>query len=270
LDELMTRAQDLEVLWMTPPIQAFHAVLSARNGDLETAQAWVKNSSITQRSDIHFMLEPDALTVVRIHLIDNQFEQAAWLASETAKSAHAGGRLGRWTEAVLLHGLALYLQGKISQALPLLEKPLQRAIAEDYRRIFLDEGQRMADFLQQAQIDGPGSSPGWDSGLNQFIDELLTFFETSPTTSRPLPARPAKIEPQPAQSELVDFAYQPLSERELEVMGLIAAGLTNQQISDQLYISLNTVKTHVKNIYQRLEVTNRAQAIARSRQLGLL
>jgi LuxR family transcriptional regulator, maltose regulon positive regulatory protein len=270
LDELMRRAQDLDVLWMTPPIQAYHALLSARNGDFEIAQAWVKNSSITQGSDIHFLLEPDALTLTRIHLIENQFEQAAWLAGETAKSAQAGGRLGRWTEAILLHGLALYLQGKIPQALPLLEKPLQRAVAEDYRRIFLDEGQRMADFLQQAQIDGPRSSPGWDSGLNQFIDELLTFFETSPTTSRPSPARNAKIEAQPAQSELVDFTYQPLSERELEVMGLIAAGLTNQQISDHLYISLNTVKTHVKNIYQRLEVTNRAQAIARSRQLGLL
>jgi LuxR family maltose regulon positive regulatory protein len=270
LDELRNRAQELDVLWMTPPIQAYHALLSARRGDLQTAAAWAESSPVSQGSTIHFMLEPDALTLMRIYILQDRFAQAAALAAETATSAQAGGRLGRWTEAVLLQGLALHLQGEIDQALPHLEKALQRALAEDYRRIFLDEGPRMADFLRQAQKVGPDSSPGWDDGLNQFIDELLFLFETSPAQE---PARSARaVEPESVSSrpEPRDHAYEPLSERELEVMKLIAIGLTNQEISEQLFISLNTVKTHVKNIYQRLEVSNRAQAIARARQLRLI
>jgi LuxR family transcriptional regulator, maltose regulon positive regulatory protein len=270
LDELMKRAQQLDVLWMTPPIWAYHALLSARSGDLQTAQAWAETSPVSQGSAIHFMLEPDALTLMRIYILQNRFAQAAGLAAETTRSAQAGGRLGRWTEAVLLHGLALQLQGKIEQALPHLEKALQRALAEDYRRIFLDEGPRMADFLRQAQMTGPDSSPGWDDGLNQFIDELLLLFESPPDQVSMQPPRKVKDERAPARPKPWDPSYEPLSERELEVMQLIAAGLTNQEISEQLFISLNTVKTHIKNIYQRLEVSNRAQAIARARQRGLI
>jgi LuxR family transcriptional regulator, maltose regulon positive regulatory protein len=264
LDELMKRSEELDVLWMTPPVQAYHALLSARSGDLHSAIAWAESCPVSHSSAIHFMLEPDALTLARIHIIQNRLPEAAKLANGTAASAQSGGRLGRWTEAILLNGLALYLQGKMPQALPLLEKALQRALAEDYRRVFLDEGPPMADFLHQAQITGPDSSPGWESGLNQFIDELLSLFEKPADQDKPSP-KLTRARPEP-----LDFTYEPLSEREQEVMKLIATGLTNQEISDQLFISLNTVKTHVKNIYQRLEVTNRAQAIARARQLGLI
>jgi LuxR family transcriptional regulator, maltose regulon positive regulatory protein len=62
---------------------------------------------------------------------------------------------------------------------------------------------------------------------------------------------------------------EPLSEREMEVMRLILAGLTNQEIAEELFISLNTVKSHIKNIYKRLDVSKRAKAIARWRELGL-
>jgi LuxR family transcriptional regulator, maltose regulon positive regulatory protein len=264
LDELMKRSQELDVLWMTPLVQAYHALLSARSGDLHSATAWAESCPVSHSPAIHFMLEPDALTLARIQIIQNRLPEAADLAAGTAASAQAGGRLGRWTEAILLNGLALYLQGKMPQALPLLEKALQRALAEDYRRIFLDEGPPMADFLHQAQITGPDSSLRWDSGLNQFIDELLSLFERPADQDRPSPEL-TRSRPEP-----LDYTDESLSEREQEVMKLIATGLTNQEISDQLFISLNTVKTHVKNIYQRLEVTNRAQAIARARQLGLI
>jgi LuxR family maltose regulon positive regulatory protein len=72
------------------------------------------------------------------------------------------------------------------------------------------------------------------------------------------------MQKQPAQSELVE----PLSERELEVLQLIAEGLTNPEIASKLYLSLNTVKVHTRNIYGKLGVNNRTQAVARARALG--
>ena len=63
---------------------------------------------------------------------------------------------------------------------------------------------------------------------------------------------------------------EPLSERELEVLYLIAAGLRNKEIAEKLFISLNTVKTHLKNINSKLDVTNRTEAVARAREIGLL
>jgi LuxR family maltose regulon positive regulatory protein len=270
LDELVVMAEQSDVMWMTPPVHAYHALLSARSGDLQSAATWAENSPVSQGAPMHFMLEPDGLTLARIYIIQGHLTAAARLAAETARSAQAGGRLGRWTEAVLLQGLALYLQGNTAEALPLLEQALQQALAEDYRRIFLDEGPRMVDFLHQAQVSGATRSVDWDDRLNQIITELLLSFEIIPNGSRQQPAQKAEAMLKAAHPEQLNIEYEPLSGRELEVMQLIASGLTNQQIAEQLFISLNTVKTHVKNIYQRLNVTNRAQAIARAQQLGLI
>jgi LuxR family maltose regulon positive regulatory protein len=76
---------------------------------------------------------------------------------------------------------------------------------------------------------------------------------------------PAEVKPA-AQSKLIE----PLSERELEVLHYLAAGLTNQEIADRLYLSLNTIKVHTRNIYGKLGVNHRTQAVARAQELGIL
>jgi LuxR family maltose regulon positive regulatory protein len=122
-------------------------------------------------------------------------------------------------------------------------KPLEEALAlaepEGFVRIFLDEGGPMVDLLRQARQSQIATD---------YVDNLL---------AGGLPVD---------QSGLIE----PLSERELEVLRLLAEGLTNKAIGEHLYLALNTVKVHTRNIYGKLGVNNRTQAVVRARELGLL
>ncbi len=102
---------------------------------------------------------------------------------------------------------------------------------------------------------------GRDAGIAlDYVRVLLAAFPANESLETAV--SPAQVD----QSELVE----PLSERELEVLEKIATGLTNREIADRLYLSLNTVKVHTRNIYGKLGVHNRTQAVARARLLGLL
>jgi LuxR family maltose regulon positive regulatory protein len=138
---------------------------------------------------------------------------------------------------------------------------------EGFRRFYLDEGWRLADLLRQCRDAQKGSGSHLPSLA--FIDSLLAVLQ------------PTGIE-QAADQELIDGRAAPtlahledgfpisLSAREMEVLALIAQGKSNQEISAELYLALNTVKRHAYNIYTKLEVKKRTQAVSRARQLGLI
>jgi LuxR family maltose regulon positive regulatory protein len=132
-----------------------------------------------------------------------------------------------------------------------LEQALAFAQAGGFIRIFVDEGPPMARLLYDAL--SRGISP-------DYVRRLLAAFP------KPVPEMAGAAHIQSPKSELIE----PLSEREFEVLQLIAEGLTNQEIATRLFLSLNTVKTHTRNIYGKLNVHRRTQAIARSQELGLL
>jgi LuxR family maltose regulon positive regulatory protein len=150
-------------------------------------------------------------------------------------------------------------------------KTLLHALAlgepEGFRRFYLDEGWRLADLLRQCRDAQKGSGSHLPSLA--FIDSLLAVLQ------------PTGIE-QAADQELIDGRAAPtlahledgfpisLSAREMEVLALIAQGKSNQEISAELYLALNTVKRHAYNIYTKLEVKKRTQAVSRARQLGLI
>jgi LuxR family maltose regulon positive regulatory protein len=116
---------------------------------------------------------------------------------------------------------------------------------EGYVRVFLDEGAPMAKLLRHA--GSRGISP-------KYVAELLSQFDSE------IGAAPA------AQQPLIE----PLTERELEVLRLLADGLSNQDIANKLVVALGTVKTHTASLYRKLAVTSRTQAVARARDLGLI
>ena len=155
--------------------------------------------------------------------------------------------MGSVIEILALLALAHAAQGDIPLALVSLERAVTLSEPEGYVRLFVDEGPPMAHLLQEAA--SRGIAPG-------YTRRLLAAF--SPESEHPGPSIP--------QSVLVE----PLSERELEVLQHIAEGFTNQEIADRLYLSLYTVKAHARNIYGKLDVNNRAQAVARARELGVL
>jgi LuxR family maltose regulon positive regulatory protein len=135
-----------------------------------------------------------------------------------------------------------------------LTKCLALAEPEGYARVFLDEGQPLHMLLAQ-WLAHDSASP-----LRNYANRLLSHFDAEP---------PVVMTPQEKASP-ADSLVEPLSQRELEVLHLIALGNTNQEIARQLIVAPGTVKAHTASIYRKLDVANRTEAVARARQLGIL
>jgi LuxR family maltose regulon positive regulatory protein len=169
------------------------------------------------------------------------------LLTRLLQAAEASNRIGSMIEILMLKALVHAAQGDVPAALALVERALTLATPEGYVRLFVDEGPPMMALLQRM--------PEEDEKLREYINRLLAAFDKQGIQS-------STSSPQP----LID----PLTERELEILALIAAGLKNKEIAEQLVISLNTVLYHNKNIYSKLAVSKRALAIAKARELNLI
>jgi LuxR family transcriptional regulator, maltose regulon positive regulatory protein len=183
--------------------------------------------------------------------------QAAGLLERLLKAAEAQRRTGSVIEILIVQALAHQVQGNLPLALGSLERALTLAEPEGYIRLFVDEDEPMRlllkDFL--GRIEKPSS--GESHPLRAYVEKLLSAFERGdekPTTTRS--KKPELIEP--------------LSDRELEVLRLVAQGLTNTEISQRLVLALSTIKGHNLRIFGKLQAQNRSEAVAHARQLGLL
>jgi LuxR family maltose regulon positive regulatory protein len=167
----------------------------------------------------------------------------------------------------------LVLQAMVQSALgdEGAKKTLLRALAlgepEGYRRVYLDEGWRLSDLLHQCRSVQQESGSYLPSLV--FIDSLLKAIQqgegTQPANEQPVDQSTGKT-----IAYLEDGLSISLSTREMEVLGLIAEGKSNKEISAELYLALNTVKRHAYNIYAKLEAKKRTHAVLRARQLGLI
>ncbi len=166
------------------------------------------------------------------------------LSRRLLKQAKSNGRINLIIEILILQALIFQEKKDIGQALAVLEEALVLAQPEGYVRSFLDEGEAMTRLLCQAQSRSIGSG---------YAAELLS--RIGKTTSMTQPSMQLLIEP--------------LTAREVEVLKLIEAGRSNQEIADQLVISIPTVKRHISNIYAKLGVTSRTQALAIGKELKL-
>ena len=154
-------------------------------------------------------------------------------------------------EILALQALAYDADGKTAQVKTTLERALTMAAPEGFIRTFVDEGPPMARLLYETISHEIAPD---------YVQQLLMAFPVED------PQKAGSTQLHGTNSNLIE----PLSEREIEVLQLIANGLSNQDISSQLYLSLNTVKSHTQNIYGKLGVNNRTQAGARARALGIL
>jgi LuxR family maltose regulon positive regulatory protein len=129
-------------------------------------------------------------------------------------------------------------------------------------RLFVDEGAPMAELLRQAAAQGIAATRG---AAGRYVGQLLTALKREGEARKrraPVPLLPVSLPAQPLPD--------PLTERELEVLQLLGVGLSNKEIAETLVIALSTVKQHLKNIYAKLAVHSRTQAVAQARELGLL
>ena len=159
------------------------------------------------------------------------------------RAAEEGARAGSVIEILVLRALAHQALGDIPAALACLERALTLAEPEGYVRIFVDEGPPMASLLRAAAKQG--IAPG-------YVRRLLAAVSTTEDST-------------PASQGLIE----PLSERELDVLRLLGTDLDGPDIARELIVSLNTVRTHTKNIYAKLGVNNRRAAVRRAAELGL-
>jgi LuxR family maltose regulon positive regulatory protein len=177
--------------------------------------------------------------------------QALSALAELLQAAEAARRQGSTIKILALQALAFQAQGDVERALSALGRALSLAEPEGYLRTFVDEGPPMARLLYEAATHGIAPD---------YARRLLAAFPLVQAERDDTPGAPAP------SSDLIE----PLSEREIEVLALLAEGLTNREIAARLYLSLNTVKVHARNIYGKIGVHNRTQAVARARVLGLL
>jgi LuxR family maltose regulon positive regulatory protein len=250
--------------------EARHAVEAAKvrlwlaQGDLQAAGRWAASREERFGSDdrLGFENELTHITEARVLIAQNRANKATGLLSRLEGPARSAGRLGRVIEILLLQALAQRELRESEHAMTALTKCLTLAQPERYVRIFLDEGRPMQMLLAQ-WLAHAGAGP-----LRDYAMHLLAQFDADPHRTKPPQAKACSAGGPSAGSG--QALIEPLSERELEVLHLVALGRTNREIARELIVSPGTVKAHTANIYRKLDVANRTEAVARARQLGIL
>jgi LuxR family maltose regulon positive regulatory protein len=251
LDRLAESAETLQILWARPAVETERVLLLARAGEVEATGRWLRQSAPDPEADFGYFQEPAMYILARVLVVQGRVEEALALLRRLIARAEEGGRRGRVIEILVVRAQALLADEREDEALAALEGALRLAEPEGYVRTFVDEP-ALVPLLRRLAEDG-GDVAGYARRLSE---------EMAPP---PSPAAPTPTSEAPAQA-----LVEPLSERELEVLALLAEGLTNQETAERLFISVNTVKTHVKHVYDKLNVRNRAEAVARAAELGLL
>ncbi len=251
------------------PLAALRARVWVAQGRLREAQRWVQEQSLSVDDELRFLREFDHITLARVLLaeyarqpVDHTIHEALRLLDRLQQAAEAGGRQGSVIEIGVLQALAYQVQGNLTPALVALERVLRLAEPEGYVRIFVDEGLPMVQLLTRLKAARAGAGLNKVEGMKEYMHSLLAAFgklDAAPPLSISLP-------PAASQPALVE----PLSPREVEVLQLIAQGLSNREISAKLFLALSTVKGHNRVIFDKLQVQRRTEAVARGRALGLV
>jgi LuxR family maltose regulon positive regulatory protein len=233
---------------------AQRARLARMHGDLETLARWAREycPSVDQH-DVQggladFLEEFADCSYIRALLSLGRVDEAALLVARLREWAELSGRSRSTIELCILEGLALQAHGNLAAARESIEHALTLAEPEGYVRVFADEGKPVAELLLACRRQFSTVSP-------TYIQELLDVLGNQKGV--PSPGTPQTL-------------IEPLTARELDVLRLLAMGVPNREIADHLVVTVGTVKRHTGNIYGKLGVDNRTQAILRAQELGLL
>ena len=240
------------------PVPAQRARLLLAQGDLAGAARWVKDRGLRADDDPDYPHEPGHLVLARVLLAQDRPGQALALLDRLHTAAVTHDRVGSIIETSTLRALALAVSGEETAAVSALAGALTLACPEGYVRVFADDGPPMPALLSRliaAQRTGHAAARV-PLGCLARLQRAFDSGHAAPDPGRGNTAMPGLVEP--------------LTSRELEVLGMLAAGRSNQAIAGQLVVTLDTVKKHVSHLLGKLGAANRTEAVSRARELGLI
>jgi LuxR family maltose regulon positive regulatory protein len=261
--DLLEEAERLYVSDFFPnvrPVSALKTRVLVAQGRLGEALVWARDLGLSAHDDLGYLREFEHISLARVLIAlykndreERSVHEAMGLLERLLQAAEEGGRIGNVIEILVLQALAHEAQGESPSALVPLERVLTLAEPEGYVRTFVDEGPPMEQLLLEAAARGI---------MPDYTGKLLAAFEAEGRIDPDDSPRPTSPASQPSA--------EPLSDRELEVLRLIAQGLSNREIGERLFLAIITVKGHNRNIFRKLQVRRRTEAVARARELGLL
>ena len=257
--EWLEEAQQAYVKTLMPdtrPVEALKARIYLKQGRLSKAQNWAREQGLSIDDEISYLREFEHLTLARVLVAEYQSSHvegtvrgALHLLDRLLVAAEEGKRIGSAIEISIVQALAHHARDNRAKALESLKRALKLAEPEGYLRIFVDEGKMMTALLTSL------SESHEDEGLQEYIRRLMSASE-----------KQVENTPAAVHQPLIDS----LSQRELEVLRLVEQGLSNDQISKKLFLSVSTVKGHNLRIFNKLQAKSRTEAVARARELGLI
>lgn len=239
---------------VSPWFDAYSAALEARlrlaQGDVAGAYRWASEEgqlTLGDKPDFHY--EFAYLTLARIRITQGRLDEALRLLALLLKRAEEAGAFGYEIEILVLRATALHARKEDDEALRSLERALTLAESEGYIRTFIDQGEPMGELLRQAAARGIAVN---------YVSQLLAALEKETKDRYRLGiAFPGEM-------------VEPLSGRELEVLRLLTTHLSSTDIAEELTISVNTARTHIKSIYSKLDVHSREEAVQKAEKHHLL
>jgi LuxR family transcriptional regulator, maltose regulon positive regulatory protein len=223
-------------------IPAVRARFQVAQGRLAAARAWADGAGVDATDEATYVGQFGLATLARILLAEGRVDESVALAERLVTPARTQGWIGAAIDGLIVHALGSHARGDRSSALDSLGTAFDYAEPEGYIRTFVDEGPPMAALLRAAASHG--LAPGY-----------VSLLEASLTST-------GRIRRQPL--------VEPLSEREIEVLRLLATELSGPEIADRLVVSLHTVRSHTKAIFAKLGVNSRRAAVRRAAELDLL
>lgn len=246
------------VLMLSPLLHrhllAKQARLSLAVGDLAAVERWMTTSAGRETLPLLHQ-EQEAFLSLRLLLARGEAEEVIRRLRRWQALAHQQGRIRSESEILVIRALAFFARGDRPRAFSLLLQALSLAQVEGEQRLFLDEGEKMAILLRTAL-------PAISIGLSEtYVQTLLDAFAQQ---------RLQQKAPDASSTAVSSPLIEPLSPQERRVLGLLVAGCSNPEIAQALVVSINTVKTQIRSIYQKLQVKNRKQAREVTRNYNLL
>jgi LuxR family maltose regulon positive regulatory protein len=241
------------------PVPAQRARLLLARGEVAAAARWAQEHGLGPDDDPGYPREPEYLVLARVLLAQDRPGPALALLDRMLAAADAQNRAGSIIEIQALRALALAAAGQEAAAVDVLAAALILACPQGYVRVFADEGPPMAALLGRlvaAQKTGQAAARGVELGCLARVLRAFGGKDDAQGAGRAAAAVPGLAEQ--------------LTARELEILVLLAAGMPNPRIAEQLVVTVDTVKKHVSHLLGKLGAANRTEAVTRARQLGLI